>query len=61
MYPIEPIELRSDLVTIKPLDGEHEMRRRDGSWRDSVHYSIFRSEWPDAKDRLGERIAAALG
>lgn len=37
----------------------HEMRRRDGSWRDSVHYSILRSEWPDAKGRLGERIAAA--
>ncbi len=30
----------------------HEMRRRDGSWRDSVHYSILRSEWPDAKERL---------
>lgn len=37
----------------------HEMRRRDGSWRDSVHYSILRSEWPGAKDRLRERIAAA--
>lgn len=37
----------------------HEMRRRDGSWRDSVHYSILRSEWPDAKDRLRERIAVA--
>lgn len=37
----------------------HEMRRRDGSWRDSVHYSILRSEWPDAKDHLLDRIAAA--
>lgn len=37
----------------------HELRRRDGSWRDSVHYSILRSEWPNAKDRLRERIAAA--
>jgi RimJ/RimL family protein N-acetyltransferase len=37
----------------------HEMRRGDGSWRDSVHYSILRSEWPDAKGRLRERIAAA--
>jgi len=34
----------------------HEMRRRDGSWRDSVHYSILLSEWPDAKDRLRDRI-----
>ncbi len=30
----------------------HEMRRRDGSWRDSVHYSILRSEWPAAKTVL---------
>ncbi len=37
----------------------HEMRRRDGSWRDSVHYSILRSEWPDAKERLCAWIAAA--
>ena len=37
----------------------HEMRRRDGSWRDSVHYSILRSEWPGAKRLLHERIAAA--
>lgn len=34
----------------------HEMRRRDGSWRDSVHYSILNSEWPAAKQRLLERI-----
>lgn len=37
----------------------HEMRRRDGSWRDSVHYSILRSEWPAARSRLRERVAAA--
>ena len=35
----------------------HEMRRRDGSWRDSVHYSILRSEWPAAKERLVQRLA----
>jgi len=35
----------------------HEMRRRDGSWRDSVHYSILRSEWPAAKGQLRERLA----
>jgi len=34
------------------------MRRRDGSWRDSVHYSILRAEWPDTKERLRDRIAA---
>ncbi len=37
----------------------HEMRRRDGSWRDSVHYSILRSEWPLAKERLIERLSVA--
>ena len=36
----------------------HEMRRRDGSWRDSVHYSILRSEWPALKDHLLDRVAA---
>jgi RimJ/RimL family protein N-acetyltransferase len=36
----------------------HEMRRRDGSWRDSVHYSLLREEWPAAKAALAERIAA---
>jgi len=36
----------------------HEMRRRDGSWRDSVHYSLLREEWPAAKAALGERLAA---
>lgn len=35
----------------------HEMRRRDGSWRDSVHYSILHSEWPAAKERLIGRLA----
>ena len=34
----------------------HEMRRRDGSWRDSVHYGILRAEWPAAKERLRERL-----
>lgn len=36
----------------------HEMRRRDGSWRDSVHYSILRSEWAGVKVRLIERLAS---
>jgi RimJ/RimL family protein N-acetyltransferase len=37
----------------------HEMRRRDGSWRDSLHYSILSSEWPDAKRFLAERLRAS--
>jgi RimJ/RimL family protein N-acetyltransferase len=39
----------------------HELRRRDGSWRDSVHYSILREEWPSAEAALRERIAAVQG
>jgi RimJ/RimL family protein N-acetyltransferase len=41
-------------------EGVHrrEMRRRDGSWRDSIHYSLLCEEWPAAKAALGERIAA---
>jgi len=34
----------------------HEMRRRDGSWRDSVHYSILQSEWPATEQRLLSRL-----
>lgn len=46
------------LGAVKEGIHRHEMRRRDGSWRDSVHYSILCAEWPTAKDRLRERIAA---
>jgi RimJ/RimL family protein N-acetyltransferase len=35
----------------------HEMRREDGSWRDSVHYSILRSEWPASKSLLVESLS----
>jgi RimJ/RimL family protein N-acetyltransferase len=39
----------------------HEMRRRDGSWRDSVYYSILSTEWPDAKATLVARLTSAAG
>ncbi|WP_053204811.1 GNAT family N-acetyltransferase [Jiangella muralis] len=35
----------------------HHMRRSDGSWRDTVYYSILRDEWPGVRTRL----EAALG
>ena len=31
--------------------------RRDGSWRDTVQYSLTDDEWPAARDRLAERLA----
>ncbi|MFD9129286.1 GNAT family N-acetyltransferase [Kitasatospora sp. NPDC059571] len=33
-------------------------RRPDGSWRDSVYFSMLRDEWPAARARLTERLAA---
>lgn len=33
-------------------------RRPDGTWRDTVHFSMLRDEWPAAKARLTERLAA---
>lgn len=32
--------------------------RPDGTWRDSVHFSMLREEWPAARTRLTERLAA---
>jgi RimJ/RimL family protein N-acetyltransferase len=47
------------LGAVKEGVHRHEMRRRDGSWRDSVHYSILRSEWPQAKEKLSRQAAAS--
>ncbi|WP_171166799.1 GNAT family N-acetyltransferase [Streptomyces sp. I05A-00742] len=33
------------------------IRRPDGTWRDSVWFSMLRDEWPAAKARLEERVA----
>ncbi|MFJ8040319.1 GNAT family N-acetyltransferase [Kitasatospora sp. NPDC096147] len=33
-------------------------QRRDGSWRDSVWYSMLADEWPAAKTRLTDRLLA---
>jgi RimJ/RimL family protein N-acetyltransferase len=32
------------------------MKREDGSFRDTVVFSILRSEWPEVKDRLLDRL-----
>jgi N-acetyltransferase len=36
------------------------MVRRDGTLRDSVYFSIVRSEWPAVRDKLTARLAALL-
>ena len=35
----------------------HHYRRRDGSVRDTVMYSILATEWPDVKKHLTTRVA----
>ena len=35
------------------------IRRADGSWRDSVLYSVLGDEWPAVKARLEQRVAAS--
>jgi len=34
------------------------VRREDGSFRDSVVYSVLRNEWPDVKARLAARLTS---
>jgi RimJ/RimL family protein N-acetyltransferase len=36
----------------------HHMRHRDGTWRDSVYYSVLSAEWPAVRDRLRARLDA---
>lgn len=36
----------------------HHMIQPDGSYRDSVYFSILDEEWPDVKRRLEERLGA---
>jgi hypothetical protein len=35
----------------------HHAQRRDGSVRDTVMYSILRSEWPEIKSQLHARLS----
>lgn len=35
-------------------------QRPDGTWRDSVYYSILREEWPIVRDRLTTALSRAL-
>ncbi len=37
------------------------MRRRDGSWRDTVYFSVLDTEWGFVMDRLDTRLAALTG
>jgi RimJ/RimL family protein N-acetyltransferase len=39
----------------------HHQARKDGTVRDSVLYSILKSEWPDVKRHLELRLARHTG
>ena len=64
----EVVGLRTDILNLPSQraiealgamkDGviRHAAPRRDGSVRDTVMYSILRSEWPDIRDRLVTRL-----
>ena len=49
-------------AAIRKLGAQHEgvmrrhVRRADGSWRDTVLFSILVDEWPAARARLEDRL-----
>ena len=63
-YRYERIMLKTDVANRRSIDAitrlgavnegvlRHHMQRPDGSWRDSVVFSILRHEWPPVKARL---------
>ncbi|MCL9760530.1 GNAT family N-acetyltransferase [Frankia sp. AiPa1] len=36
-------------------------RRRDGTWRDTVVFSVLDTEWPEVRERLTARVHARTG
>jgi RimJ/RimL family protein N-acetyltransferase len=64
----ERVALKTDLLNersqnaIERIGGvregvlRHHMRRPDGSWRDTVYFSILRDEWPAVRSRLTVRL-----
>lgn len=39
----------------------HHRQRRDGSWRDTVQFSMLAAEWPAARQRLLDRLTEVGG
>jgi hypothetical protein len=37
----------------------HHQRRADGTWRDTVVFSILSAEWPGVRARIAARLAEA--
>lgn len=69
-WGLERVELKTSAVNarsraaIRALGATDEgtlrrhMRNPDGSWRDTVYYSILREEWPAVRERLDARLDA---
>lgn len=36
----------------------HHVLHRDGTWRDSVYFSVLAGEWPEVRERLAARLAS---
>lgn len=66
---LERIRLQTDAINVRSQRAiaalgatregilRHHQRRADGTWRDTVVFSILRSEWPQVKAALKRRIA----
>ncbi|MBZ4320351.1 GNAT family N-acetyltransferase [Streptomyces huiliensis] len=60
-WKIDHLNERSQAAVLR-LGAVHEgtlrrhRRRPDGSWRDSVYFSMLREEWPTARKRLASRL-----
>ena len=69
-YGYERVMLKTDVANVRSSDAiarlgarkegvlRHHLRRPDGSWRDSVIYSILLDEWPAVNAKLEKSLAA---
>jgi N-acetyltransferase len=46
----------TDLGAVREGTLRHHIRRPDGTWRDTVYFSILRDEWPAVRDRVNARL-----
>jgi N-acetyltransferase len=62
-FRVDALNARSRAAVLKLGAVQEGILRRDritwtGRWRDTVHFSVLREEWPAVRDRLDARIAA---
>jgi RimJ/RimL family protein N-acetyltransferase len=66
------VKLQTDIINIRSQAAiaklgatregviRRDMKRADGTWRDSVVYSVLKDEWPAVKAGLEQRLATLL-